>query len=320
MKFCKNCGIERKAGQKFCNSCGHPFEASGLGETVQDPASNVGQRTAEPEKKPMSKKNKIIILSAVAAVVILFGAHKFIASLYTPEKTIDAFEQAVKSKNVKEAKKVISFEQFEGDFKDGEIKSYLAYLKDYQSEISSTFSYEGVTAGATVIDDSNNELVRLVKGDKKFGLYQQYKIEALPFEIAVSANLDGAEVEYRENKQKLEEDFTIKDVLPGDTELAGSYKGDYASLTATEKLDFQDAYANELDIYLDFEGEYIDIYSNIEDSVLFVNGKSTGKKVSDVDDFGPIPADGSITLHAEYETKDGVMKTAAQKVINTNYI
>lgn len=320
MKFCKNCGIERKVGQKFCNSCGHPFEASGLGETVQDPASNVGQRTAEPEKKPMSKKNKIIILSAVAAVVILFGAHKFIASLYTPEKTIDAFEQAVKSKNVKEAKKVISFEQFEGDFKDGEIKSYLAYLKDYQSEISSTFSYEGVTAGATVIDDSNNELVRLVKGDKKFGLYQQYKIEALPFEIAVSANLDGAEVEYRENKQKLEEDFTIKDVLPGDTELAGSYKGDYASLTATEKLDFQDAYANELDIYLDFEGEYIDIYSNIEDSVLFVNGKSTGEKVSDVDDFGPIPADGSITLHAEYETKDGVMKTAAQKVINTNYI
>lgn len=320
MKFCKNCGTERKAGQNFCNSCGQPFEAAQTGKTVQAPSSNANHQTAEAKREPMSKKNKIIILSAALAVVILFGAHKFIASLYTPEKTIEAFEQAVKSKDVKEAKKVISFEQFDGDFKEKDIKSYLAYLKDYQSEISSSFSYEGVTAGATVTDNSSNEIVRLVKGDKKFGLYQQYKIEAIPFELTVSANLDGAEVEYRDSKQKVDEDLTIKDVLPGDTELAGSYKGDYASLSHTEKLDFDDAYANVLDIYLDFEGEYVDIYSNIDDSILFVNGKSTGKKVADVYDFGPIPTDGSISLHAEYETKDGVMKTAAQKVINTNYI
>jgi len=320
MKFCKNCGTERKTGQNFCNSCGYPFEANGTLKTDQASTSNVGKQTAEVTRKPMSKKNKIIILSAVAAVVILFGAHKFLGSLYTPEKTIEAFEQAIKSKNVKEAKKVISFDQFDGDFKDEEINSYLAYLKDYQSDISSAFSYEDVKVGDTVMDDNSNEIVRLVKGDKKFGLYQQYKIEAIPFEIAVDANLEGAEVTYKDSKQKMDEGLTLKDVLPGDAELEGSYKGDYASLTDSESLDFDSAFANVLDVYFDFEGEYVDIYSNIDDSILFVNGKSTGIKVADIYDFGPIPTDGSISLHAEYETKDGKMKTAAQKVTNTNYI
>ncbi|MCT2346598.1 hypothetical protein M4D71_20810 [Niallia taxi] len=320
MKFCKNCGTERKSGQKFCISCGHSYEAAGNGTTEQNPSSDIGRHTAEVSRKPMSKRNKIVILSAVATALILFSAHKFIASLYTPEKTIEAFEQAVKGKNVKEAKKVISFDQFEGKFKDEEINSYLAYLKGYQSEISSTFSFEGVTAGATVMDGSSNEIVKLVKGDKKFGLYQQYKIEALPFEIGVSANIDGVEVVYKDSKQKLNDDLTIRDVLPGETELEGNYKGDYASLEDTEQLNFNDAYANMLDIYFDFEGEYVDVYSNIDDSILFVNGKSTGKKVADIYDFGPIPTDGSISLHAEYETKDGTMKTATQKVINTDYI
>ena len=83
--------------------------------------------------------------------------------------------------------------------------------------------------------------------------------------------------------------------------------------------DFDDAYANCLDTQLNFKGEYGEIYSNFNTSILFVNGKSTSKKVADIYDFVPFPIDGSINLnlHAEYETKDGTMKTAAQKVTNT---
>lgn len=75
-------------------------------------------------------------------------------------------------------------------------------------------------------------------------------------------------------------------------------------MTAEDTLDFADSEENVLDVYMELDGASIVVYSNDENAVLFVNGKSTGKKIADIDSFGPVPTDGTIKLHAE-RTKDG---------------
>ncbi|MCQ6277100.1 hypothetical protein JMM81_19685 [Bacillus sp. V3B] len=328
MKFCKNCGVERREGQIFCNSCGNKFDESMFQETASvhhrsSVQPNTEQRYQEP-RKPMSKKNQVILISIAIVAALGFGGHKFLESMYSPQKTVEKFEAVVEEQDVEKAKEVIAFSDFPEEVEDKEIKNYLAFLKGNQAEVvaglkDSASAYEKDTLSVSlVVDRNDNEMVKLVQADKKLGLYQEYKIEAVPFEVKVDSNLERVEIDFMGKKEKLKDRLTLTPVLPGTYELKGSFNGEYAKLTETTELDFLNADGNTLDVFLEFEGQYVDIYSNEENSTLFVNGESTGMKVGDFIELGPLPMDGSIVLHAEYQAENGVIKTNEVKVMNTD--
>jgi membrane-associated protein TcaA len=324
MKFCKSCGAERKPNQAFCNACGQPFQQSISQEpsAPSKPSPAPTQQRANQPKKPMSKVKKVLIGLLVVFAGILVGGHFYLDSLYSPHKTVEAFEKAIHQQDAKSAKEIINFSAISKDVSKKEVSSYLAYLKDNQKDWSMELRQAAIDAenedsfSQLIEDQHQNQLLQLIKSGKKWGLYQQYKIEAIPFTLEVSSNLSEVEIDYLGQKESLKKDSLTLNVLPGKEELKSSYDGEYMEIAETTKLDFREAEDNHLEVYLEYDYETVQVYSNEENSTLFVNGKSTGNKIGDGIELGPLPTDGTIVLHAEYKTENEVVKSNEYKVEN----
>src|SRR5574344_270794 len=72
--FCEECGTKNEASVAFCENCGHKMEAT----TVAVP---------KKVKKPMSKKN-IMLISIIGAIVVLVGGFLIVGSNMTNPKNI----------------------------------------------------------------------------------------------------------------------------------------------------------------------------------------------------------------------------------------
>ena len=81
--FCEECGTKNKQGSAFCEKCGHKFE----------------QQSVQREKKPMSKKNKIILGVVIGVVALLTAAYFIISAMFKPEKVALKYFKAFTSKD-----------------------------------------------------------------------------------------------------------------------------------------------------------------------------------------------------------------------------
>ena len=74
-KFCPNCGKEIKGEADFCPNCGYKLKKEKISKPSQPIIQKNGDETRSQirhsKKKPMSKRNKII-LSIVGVLAVLF--------------------------------------------------------------------------------------------------------------------------------------------------------------------------------------------------------------------------------------------------------
>lgn len=329
MKFCKNCGNELIAGKQFCTNCGHK---QGNGHIVEKLPNVSPATTYKPEetqmpqpKAPMSKKAKITWLALAIVALSCLGIHKFLENQFSPHTVLAEVEETIENGDIKKARTTMDFSAIDHKVADKELKSYLHFLQQ-NGDISKglTNAFSAISQGSmseSVFTGSGNEVLRVSKEPKKkWGLYEQYKIEAVPYLVKISSNLDRAEVEYNGIKKELQDSLEVPGVLPGEHVVIGQFKGEYSELSQEAGVDFTQAHNNVVDVFLEFPGNYVAVYSNEYDSTLFVNGKSTGEKIGSHYELGPLPVDGSITLHAEYQGENGVIKTAEAKVMNTDNV
>ncbi|TLS38598.1 zinc ribbon domain-containing protein [Pseudalkalibacillus caeni] len=325
MKYCKNCGSELQSGKGFCTSCGHKLEEAKSAQTAAVHHENKAPQSRRPQK-PMSKKAKFTWVALGVIAIALFGGHKFLENHYSPHNVVAGLEETIEQGDLEGARDMMDFSTVGHKVKDKELKSYLQFLKENEVEVTKGLneSFSSITQGSiseSIYTSNGNELLRVMKDTKKkWGLYDQYIIEAVPFQLMVSSNMPEVEVEYNGTKKELQDTLEINGLLPGEQVVKGKYRGEYSELAQKAAIDFKKAYNNTVDVVLEFEGDYIVIRSNESDSTLFVNGKSTGKKIGNYYELGPMPVDGSIVLHAEYQGEKGVIKTAEAKVMNTDEI
>ena len=311
---CRNCGSPFDTQRKFCKNCGH------LNNEVIVEHSSI--------KKVFSTKTfTLTIVSVLCLSIILYLTHTFLTNKYKPEKTITNFEQMVMENDYKGLKQILAQGKTEAALSDKALYGFIKFLKEDNKiqDISSglTKSAQGIKSYKKlnyVEDENNNKIVKLVKGKKKFGLYQQYHIKAYPFTIEVYSDvektqlsLDGKKMEELASKNN---PVTLKKVLPGEHHLNGTYKTDYLTLKKDKTIDFSDSYENQITVNLELGGGYLEIYSNHYDGEIYVDGKKTGLKIKDIDEFGPIPTDRSIELHAVLKTEKGLLNSNKVKVKN----
>jgi membrane-associated protein TcaA len=312
MSVCQNCGESVEPQQTFCKNCGAKINPeSQMRSTVQ--------------KQGIPNRIKWIILAAIVLVICVFAGHFYLSNLYKPEKTIAMFEQAVKQKDYRTLRKVLSQEGAQITLSDKELNNYISYVtkdkkldeivNELKQNAAGIKQYKKLTP---VKDSSGNNLVELGMGPKKFGIYQQYDIKAFPFTIKADSNLDNTEIYFNGKKVKTlksrNDSVTIGKFLPGDYSIKAIYKGDYVNLNADKKVDFSEANNNIVTTDIKIDGHFVSIYSNGENAEIFANGKDTGKKVEEIDSFGPVPTDGSVEVYAVLSRDSGPIKSDAVKI------
>ncbi len=87
--FCGECGAKNKKTDSFCCECGSPL--ANENEEKQEEIST--KKTSEP-KKPMTKKNKIIVGLIVLAVIVLGIGYKIGSDLTGPKKIAEGYIKA----------------------------------------------------------------------------------------------------------------------------------------------------------------------------------------------------------------------------------
>lgn len=324
MSFCKNCGTKVNHEGKYCSNCG----------------TEVTQQSPKEPKKPsfqFSKKTKVFT-GVIAGIIILLGAGYFVgASLTGKDVTVKNFEEALANQDQEMFMKAVSSSDSEWEIKEKEVDSFFKYLDknpEVKKEIIENISKQAKQAdsdeskGATAVSGgeevSFDKLFTLKKDGNQWLVFDDYTFEVTPFYMNVSTNyedtkiiVNGKEVAVSDSSNQTEK---LGPFLPGVYSVKGVWKGDYAQLKKKIEIQLGEATENVRDVTLSLEGEMIHPESNYEDASLFVNGKSTGMKVGEVDELGPFPAEGDDTLHVEKKFPWGTVKSEKKSVSEGSYL
>ncbi|MEH6942732.1 zinc ribbon domain-containing protein [Bacillus sp. JJ722] len=310
MKFCSNCGEPLSGKNSFCTSCGQK--------------NNVVDEKVVPKGKPLSKGRKITILSILLVVAIVIITHFIMKNIYTSHKSVEMFEQALQGKDYNKLAEIMNDGQDVVEVDSAQAKEYAQYL-DEHVDTSKVMKYLRTAASKLDHDekvkpykDYENKLLLLEKGKKKWGIYTQYDLKFYPIAVYASADYENTDIFLNDEKATtIGEDDTqslVGYLFPSKVTLEATYKNDYINLSTKDELYFDEASHNKLEVPIELDAEEVVVYSNDDSAVLFVNGKSTGQKIADIDYFGPVKTDESITFHAERKVNGKVEKTESVKV------
>lgn len=323
MIHCKNCGQELKEGQSFCNQCG-----------ADNRKELENSRTVERKKgeKKVKKGTTFRIIAIVVVLLSLLGTHFYFSHQYKPEKTVEAFEKAVFTKDKKQLAKIVNEGQNKVSVTEKEMDSYIKYLtkeNDFSS-LMKDLKEQSIIIGndgtpKPVADRYGNKVLILKEAaKKKWGIYKQYVVEVIPFQLKISANFPNTSVSMNGKKvktiKKADNYVSFGYVLPGNHHIEAESKGEFSTFELEDTIDFSMAEDNVIHHELEFEGAYITIESNYDDAKIFVNGKDAKVNVADAGEFGPIATDGSVKIYAERTFPTGVKKSNAVTVEDDSYI
>lgn len=313
--YCKQCGQKLKQGQGFCTHCGAAVENS---EPVGPETPSPSRRLKSFSGKGISKKSKIILSISVIVLAAAFFAYKIAESNHKPSKLVEHFNKTVEQGNAKELANLFNSGQTEMKVDEEGAKQFIQYLKKNPDEYTSMIKKLRNDArllenGVEVVKPEDEPFVSIEKSDKKWNLIDQYKIVPHPFFIKVTVNRNHSLL-YIDNKKmgyiEKDKERTFGPFLPSEHTVKAFYEGKYANVSDKKELDPKtDATDHNLYADLDLTGDHVTIYSDYDDAVVYVNGKSTGKRVGDIDEFGPVETDGSTKISAKLKLPAGTFKS-----------
>ncbi|MGE8001858.1 TcaA 3rd/4th domain-containing protein [Lysinibacillus sp. NPDC093216] len=321
MRQCQNCGKQALSNEKFCLECGTKLSAIHSEET--DVVKHIQKEDEEhqnqhnyfpkksPDKVPMSTTKKVIIGSIFAILALLVGGHFIIKSQLDPQKQLANLNKYFIDED---------YEKFAQSFRfpDETIidsKAFFNYMEsqDWTKNINpeleeklNELMKKGYSAPITNTDDSKLITIR----ENSFLLfYKKYTFDIQPIELSVNTV----------SPVKLDTKFKLGKLVS--TELSDEVKkiGKFAPGIYTYNLSLQDEYfQNEIKggltlsntednkkiLSIDLADYQIHLTSDIEDAIVFINGKSTGKKAQDVKLFAA-KLDDSVKVYAVKKGQDG---------------
>ncbi|MGC4376617.1 zinc-ribbon domain-containing protein [Fictibacillus sp. Mic-4] len=317
MKFCVNCGKKLGADEKFCTNCGKAYETA---NPKAEPESSRQEERAQNRKKP-SKKMALLLCGIVLLIGIGTGGYFYGKNATGPDAIISDFEKAVKQEDVGKVKKLIESDSNAAKVSDEQVKELISYYKKDPSLFSDTIAAlksqgEQLEDGGTMkaaADPNKNEFLKLSKAGSKWFFFTAYNIQVKPIYAEISSNYGGSVVYINHQKAgqlpNKDESEKFGPYFPGDLQVKVTYEGDYGKIEKKEELKLNQVENNVAKADIELDGTFVYPYSNYDDAILFVNGKSTGHTVGDIKELGPVATDGSITLHAEKSFPEGTIKS-----------
>ena len=306
-------------------SLSQPDEAIAPAEAPeQEEAGKKGKKKKEKKdkrvkKEKKGKKKKVFLFSILALLVlVLSGLGYYFSTTTGPQVTVDKLVTAIEQKDYREVASILSND------KDKWTKEEAQGLLDYMTaqKIDAIYELDHIAQSSKtgiVKDKNQNLLIGIEKADKKFGIFQEYRIETYPLEVTATTNLDDAKLKTSEKESTvLKKNQTTKlgkvHFAPRDMQLDG--KTEVGKISSEVKLDPAQASKNKLDLTFNSEKRLLEIefpeeVSNPTDIKVAVNGKEVGTStLFEVD----VVAHQEIEVHAVFSLNNESYTTEKAKV------
>jgi uncharacterized membrane protein YvbJ len=256
------------------------------------------------------RPSRLYILIAIG-ITCLVSVHLLIRSMNSPEHIVKVFQKAVEDQQIDKVTSILEKGGTSASLDDYSVKLFTEYLRDTNlvNQLPDLVNDNGT---AILKDRNGNVILKLQQGGKILGVYQTYTISAEPFELVINSPIDGVDIELngKHISTPLKDgELEFHKLLPGEYQLKAFFKNDYSTLKQKDEINFATATNNKLVKDLVFDADYVEIYSNEPDAVLFIDGKSTGKKITAGEKYGPFTLDGKTVVSAEVERDGKTIRT-----------
>ena len=301
-----------------------PSEASeSLSLPVDDIAPAGAPDLEEPVKKvkkeKKGKKKKVFLFSLLALLVlILSGLGFYFSSTTGPQVTVDKLVTAIEQKDYREVASILSSDK--DKWTKEEAQSLLDYMTSQKIDVIYELDHIAQSSKTgSVKDKKQNLLIGIEKADKKFGIFQEYRIVTYPVEVTATTNLEDATLKMSEKTStSLKKNQTTKlgqvHFASRDMQLDG--KTEVGKISSEVKLDPAQASKNKLNLTFNSEKRLLEIefpeeVSNPTDIKVAVNGKEVGTStLFEVD----VVAHQEIEVHAVFSVNGESYTTDKAKV------
>lgn len=301
-----------------------PSEAS---ESLSLPVEGIAPAGApeleEPVKKvkkeKKGKKKKVFLFSLLALLVlILSGLGFYFSSTTGPQVTVDKLVTAIEQKDYRKVASILSSDK--DKWTKEEAQSLLDYMTSQKIDVIYELDHIAQSSKTgSVKDKKQNLLIGIEKADKKFGIFQEYRIVTYPVEVTATTNLEDATLKMSEKTStSLKKNQTTKlgqvHFASRDMQLDG--KTEVGKISSEIKLDPAQASKNKLDLTFNSEKRLLEIefpeeVSNPTDIKVAVNGKEVGTStLFEVD----VVAHQEIEVHAVFTLNNESYTTEKAKV------
>ena len=291
---------------------------AGPNVTEASPAQKKQKAPKTKSGKKLSKK-KIGIISALAVLVIaLVAAFFYFQSTTRVEVTADKFIKAVDTKDYREAANLLSTDN--DKWTKDEAESFITSMEDQGVDIGTELNKIIDNGGeGSYTDKSGNKIFGLEKADKKFGIFQEYRVASYPVQVKVKTNLDQAKLKVAANKTVTLKKDAVTDLGSfhyNAKEMELTAKTEVGNVTSKIHLNPKKATKNNLELQLNsekrnLEVEFPDEVENPTDVKVVVNGKEVGTSTTFEVDSIPYQ---EIEVHAVFNMNGETYTTEKAKV------
>ncbi|EGU65316.1 TcaA second domain-containing protein [Streptococcus parasanguinis] len=287
-----------------------------------DTEAGQAQKKQKAPKTKSGKKlsnKKIGIISAIAVLVIaLVAAFFYFQSTTRVEVTADKFIKAVDTKDYREAADLLSTDN--DKWTKDEAESLITSMEDQGVDIGTELNKIIDNGGeGSYTDKSGNKIFGLEKADKKFGIFQEYRVASYPVQVKVKTNLDQAKLKVAANKTVTLKKDAVTDLGSfhyNTKEMELTAKTEVGNVTSKIHLNPKKATKNNLELQLNsekrnLEVEFPDEVENPTDVKVVVNGKEVGTSTTFEVDSIPYQ---EIEVHAVFNMNGETYTTEKAKV------
>lgn len=321
MSYCGNCGQKLTENDQFCAECGQQVK----GDTVLNLEKNEPileqKRSNHVPSEPLfkSKKSKITAICTAIIFALLVGSYFIVKQMTSSVAIAEEFIEAINKKDKKKVKKFINNGQYEIKADDQQAKEFLRYLHSNPRMITSIIEglrYEAAIYNNKASDGEPSSYVSLKNKGTKWLFFDDYTVQIPTYYVEISSELEKTDVYVNGEKKGTLEDKEKEfgPFLPGEHDIKAVVRSDYGVIEKKVKINTEDLSGQTEKIEFNWSNHFVGISSNDETAYVFVNNKSTGKKIEELSEVGPIPLDGSVKLFAQRKMEKGIENSAVVTV------
>ncbi|WP_018923019.1 TcaA second domain-containing protein [Salsuginibacillus kocurii] len=309
MKYCTKCQQQLQNEASFCTNCGKkqvsvlsPKEDSPLQRSTNQSTVQTKQTDAPRKKSPASKG----VMVAVILLGIGYGTHQLLSTMYTSDAIIDEWETAVLTENISEVQALVEEDEAIDSISKEETAAFVDYLNNETIEQLFDELRDAATEERNihrVKDTHGNDVLQLHKGNKRFGIYDQYQLSPVLFSAEISSSREGLVLTVGGEEYVMEdkdEPITVDGLLAGEHVL-DIHSSQNEELAEEKVLSLAQSSANHLSKELRLNWEPVEVEADFPEAELILDGENTGVLVEEADDLGLFAKGETLHISAKHE-------------------